>query len=306
MNKTLNMHDMLQLKNYSLIFFFIPLLSFSQQDYVITKKFEAWEKARLEKRSPIEEGYNKINRTLEVTAWVIAPDSVPIISDNSVHYVIKEGSKYFEPIGLNFNACNINYIYDDQYLVVSDNNYKNKDNDTKLRRSYYNPKTINIYFVQIPVKGVDTVGGYAAFPEVVSNGENHEDFIVLGIYNDLPKVFAHEMGHYLGLYHTHHPYRYDGSVGDPSLLEFVDGSNCETAGDLICDTPPEPNLSSLFVCEGISAKNLFPPVDPNGDYYVPNPGNVMSYSPSGCIWGFTEGQYQRMVMIYNEFRTYLR
>jgi hypothetical protein len=54
-------------------------------------------------------------------------------------------------------------------------------------------------------------------------------------------VLSHEMGHCLGLYHTHH-----GTVteeGDSfQCPELVNGSNSSTCGDYIADTPADPNI----------------------------------------------------------------
>ena len=44
-------------------------------------------------------------------------------------------------------------------------------------------------------------------------------------------VLAHELGHNIGLFHTHE-----------SPKEFVDGSNCIQAGDRVCDTNADPNI----------------------------------------------------------------
>ena len=96
------------------------------------------------------------------------------------------------------------------------------------------------------------------------------------------------MGHYFGLYHTHQT-----SFGK----ELVDGSNCETAGDLICDTPADPNLLSNRSCvyEGSV-------VDENGAVYQPDVTNYMSYTRHFCRSSFSEQQL--VLMNYHASTSY--
>lgn len=82
-------------------------------------------------------------------------------------------------------------------------------------------------------------------------------------------TLTHEIGHLLGLSHTH-----DGAI-EP---ELVDGSNCAVGGDMLCDTPADPNLSTpgyvIAPCQYVGTVT-----DANGDLYTPLLNNVMSYSP---------------------------
>ena len=71
-------------------------------------------------------------------------------------------------------------------------------------------------------------GGYATMPP---NG-GALDGIVITAFG---RLLAHEMGHYLGLYHT-----FEG-------LNCANG-NCKTDGDRICDTPPDASVRTSFSC----------------------------------------------------------
>jgi len=72
-------------------------------------------------------------------------------------------------------------------------------------------------------------------------------------------TFPHEVGHYFDLFHTH-----ETAYG----RECVDGSNCTTAGDRLCDTPADPGLGAHNVndaCQYIGHE-----LDPcHGDPYSP-------------------------------------
>ena len=86
-------------------------------------------------------------------------------------------------------------------------------------------------------------------------------------YN-LGRTTTHEVGHYLGLYHT-----FDGGCAP--------ASGCNTNGDLICDTNPEssPNFSP---CNRSTCGSP----DPTNNY--------MDYSDDICMTEFTEEQARRM------------
>ena len=98
-------------------------------------------------------------------------------------------------------------------------------------------------------------------------------------------TIAHEMGHCLGLSHTH-AVTENLDLLDP-CSENVDGTNGEFAGDCVKDTPADPNIWSGGVYVG---GNL---VDRNGMRYNPDPENLMSYSGGIRVY-FTPGQIQRM------------
>ncbi len=79
------------------------------------------------------------------------------------------------------------------------------------------------------------------------------------------------MGHFLGLYHPH-----EDALGDGK--EYVNGSNCSSAGDFLCDTPADPNL--LYYTDD-NCQYVGTLTDPLGDAYQPDVENIMSYS--GCV-----------------------
>jgi hypothetical protein len=103
----------------------------------------------------------------------------------------------------------------------------------------------------------------------------------------LSRVLSHEIGHVLGLFHTHHP---------SFCLELVNGTNCTSCGDLVCDTRATPNLfidpdnfSDVINCVFNSG-----PTDSNGDLYDPQTDNIMAYTLIPCMQLFTPDQGQRM------------
>jgi hypothetical protein len=85
-----------------------------------------------------------------------------------------------------------------------------------------------------------------------------------------PSSYPHEIGHYFDLFHTH-----ETAFG----VEFVDGTNCTTAGDLLCDTPADPGLTDVVDDNCVYFGDA---VDPNGDPYDPDTHQYMSYSVKIC------------------------
>lgn len=99
-------------------------------------------------------------------------------------------------------------------------------------------------------------------------------------YSTLP----HEVGHYFNLYHTH-----ETAFGQ----EFVNGTNCATRGDVVCDTPADPVLGTSNVSAAPACVYTGTTLDPNGQPYSPNTKNYMSYSLKACRDHFSAGQNTR-------------
>ena len=112
-------------------------------------------------------------------------------------------------------------------------------------------------------------------------------------------TWAHEVGHMLGLNHTFSGWEgisidawdYDEPVPERRLgvkAELVDGSNCETAADMFCDTPPD-YLADRWQC---NSRGVFPDTltDTNGARFAVPAQNIMSYANDACLTTFSEEQ----------------
>lgn len=98
-------------------------------------------------------------------------------------------------------------------------------------------------------------------------------------YTDENKVLAHEIGHYLDLYHT-----FEGDAGGLSCPSIV-GEN----GDKVADTPAH---IRTFNCQ-TSNNFCYPSNDPFYDIDKVI-HNYMGYAPESCQYEFTQGQVDRM------------
>lgn len=126
-----------------------------------------------------------------------------------------------------------------------------------------------------------TESAYATFPGTPPL----LDGIVVAAINPGP-LFAHEMGHYLGLYHT-----FEGSN--------CANSNCATEGDRVCDTPPDKSTNNSISCnnpENSCATDTLSNYS-NGSFLNDVPdliADFMDYGNDACHNEFTEGQAERM------------
>jgi hypothetical protein len=114
-------------------------------------------------------------------------------------------------------------------------------------------------------------------------------------------VIAHELGHCLNLFHTHHGCTYEaldcsGTTVTPVCFELPNGTNGTTCGDFVADTPADPRINFLQT-NCVWDKTVYTPcIAPNltVNSYSPDMTNIMSYTPPNRMVGFTEGQANRM------------
>lgn len=138
--------------------------------------------------------------------------------------------------------------------------------------------------------------GYAQFPSahgMAMDGVVIEaGFFGSSVANDA--VGTHEIGHYLGLYHT-----FEG--GCPN-------NNCLLDGDQVCDTPPDQTTFSSCAPNANSCSTDTDDPTSNNPFSadVPDLGNdYMDYSNFSCYNLFTPGQYERMNYFLNNVRSSL-
>jgi hypothetical protein len=165
--------------------------------------------------------------------------------------------------------------------------YVSTFHQAELLTNHFTPNVLNLYFANTVSTSQSAVCGYSWYP-----GGPDAAFIAANCAIN-GSTLAHEIGHYMGLMHTH------GGSSD----ELVDGSNCSTEGDLICDTPADPGLSGLVDTACIYTGTA---LDANNQSYQPDVTNIMSYSRKVCRTSFTPIQYSVINATYWSDRTYLQ
>lgn len=180
-----------------------------------------------------------------------------------------------------------------EYISSSYAYQQGDDDPTQMMRQYHSPtdQVVNVY----SVGSLHFGGAFGTFPQAREG--DPVDGIVTG-YNflnagpDEASVFAHEMGHYLGLYHT-----FQGGCRN---------QHCLLNGDRVCDTPPD-NFDTIY--EGcITTNNCDTDADdpsPENPFQsdVPDANhNYMDYNKPACYQAFTQGQRSRMRDVLRRYR----
>ncbi len=201
------------------------------------------------------------------------------VAEQEILDALNEVNDYYSDICVSFSVCEFRYIDNFQYdnLVFS-------EEWSQLLTTYHQANRINMFFVtnideDPSICGKADLGGISSM-----QGTG------VAIVKSCAEVgtIAHELGHFFGLMHT-----FEGSG-----VELADGSNCDTFGDNICDTPADPynedDPVEMYVND--NCEFIYNGLDANGDYYDPMVGNIMSYYPCKC--GFTYEQYLVMANSY--------
>jgi len=263
--------------------------------------------------------------TIAIQVWQVQPSSgtwrdyEPYMSNT-----IDALNVHFQAIGVSFYLKSFTKITSNQFYRPSDADL------ASLNERYRSDNALNLYFIgdfceqgcpNYSNPNVNITFGKATVPSFLppntgnhknSNGVfiataalnyiflNQPNSFVIYLSDYIFKTIPHEFGHYFDLYHTH-----EISRG----VERVDGNNCASAGDMVCDTPADPGRDKvkldqrdrIIQCELFS--NYLEPG--TGRVYKPMINNLMSYyslrdyyysQPKTCdkLPIFTRGQYERM------------
>ncbi|MEM7297601.1 MAG: PKD domain-containing protein [Bacteroidota bacterium] len=206
------------------------------------------------------------------------------LTEGSVNSAVEVLNGYFQNSNMRFFLHEgINFIDDSDFYNLS----SSQEGAIAVPNDVRN--VINVYFSGSLSSNGTPLCGYTRFPP-----SSDRVFVANGCVSG--GTFEHELGHYFTLYHTH------GKTNTGTTDELVDGSNCLVAGDDICDTPADPNLSGVVSgsCAYTGGAR-----DTNGDFFVPMVNNIMAYSLDQCQNAFTEGQYERMRTGFEFGRSYL-
>lgn len=197
-------------------------------------------------------------------------------------------NELFKPICTRFVVCDLRFIDNFQYDDVAD-----MEEWEEMLVKYHQPHRINLFFVRSSFGGQQECGFATpgGIRDVQSGGILVQKFDCIATGRH---TLPHLMGHYFGLLHT---FQGNGT-------ELVNGSNCSTEGDEICDTPADPYREGQplqsYLDPRIPCRFTFQGQDANDEYYRPDVGNLMSYyyDPMECRCAFSHHQFLRMANNY--------
>lgn len=215
---------------------------------------------------------------------IVRANGTSTITLQDLYDEIDSVNAFYINSGIHFYECIApEIIYDD---LLFDFDYNTEE--SILLTQHYSPNVINMYFANTVTSWSGAaLCGYSQYPP-------SDDYLVMAASCATNgSTLSHELGHYFGLFHTH----------GGSAFELVDGSNCATEGDLICDTPADPTLSNTVV--DVMCNYTGTALDMNGMPYAPDPTNIMSYSRKVCRNYFSPEQYLVMNSVSLNERSYL-
>jgi hypothetical protein len=211
------------------------------------------------------------------------------ISLNQFYKGLQDANAKYVGTGLTFHIHDISYLDDSDYYF---NINTKAEIDAMLGESPV-ANTVNVYCTPNLSDEKGGLCGRGSFTTSTPQGIALNNDCVGVTDND--SSFPHELGHYFDLLHTHET---------ANGAELVDGSNCTTAGDGLCDTPADPgldeptNINSSCVYSGTEK-------DANGDSYSPDTHALMSYAPKLCRDTFSAQSQAKIVNTLTTKRAYL-
>ncbi len=239
-----------------------------------------------------------INKNYNLLAHVAVDSTTrePLYSSEELDSMVSKLNMFFSPICVSFSLCEFNVMENDYSLgrVVSEPITTNQQL-LELKTRFSLRRRINVFFLDY-IRALDC--GSSTYQGILTLNDANI-YVERRCFDDPAEQVAHHLGHTFGLLNTF----------DPTNMELVDGSNCATTGDLICDTPADPFGQSAILNAtqeelDLIAQNLLDTLfynsceftyeirDPNGQYYQPDMGNIMSGYPCKC--GFTNDQFRLM------------
>ena len=263
------------------------------------KNTELIEKIR-ENIDPNDESFGNEILTFPLRVGIVTDIIEPIYADQGlIENTIDILNEGFAKAFIKFELAKIDTIYSS--LLISDLSKESYQPYRQFSNEHDLPDMITLFLFDYD-KNLCTKNGNSiscsrsgGFSYVLSSLTNN---LVLSKFElGDHKIIVHEFGHFFGLYHTFENFQFG--------KEKADGSNCDIAGDRLCDTPADPgNIYEVHV--NYSLCEMVGNTDPEtGMEYKPMINNYMAYYRP-CYLKKYEFTPMQLAFIYTSSRSELR
>jgi hypothetical protein len=239
-----------------------------------------------------------LNASIPIYFWVNNPILVHSQDAFTLSRSVERANAFFHfPNNARLTFCGVSYINDPQYYSIP-----NGSSLVPMFNTYNKAHAINVYLTA-GATGATTLGDNS--DRIIMGGVGTDGGTDADIKSDL--IFAHELGHVFGLFHTFNDI--NPAVSELVIRDAVQGQippNWRQAADKMRSTPA--NLYALGTrCHSSCPYECPYTTDANGDSYAPDIGNLMSYHYcyNSSTMHFTEEQQTKMTLTLQIERAFL-